>query len=389
MNFSAVKYWLLLGATLACVYGSFVVWRRQQNVSAALASAEHAAAGQPWTPPAGPPLKEFVLTDENGQPFDSKSLDGNVWVASYFFTNCPGTCWKLNQTLAEIQRKHPDSQVRYVSLTCDPQNDTPEALKKYAEHFHADPARWTFLTGDFKLLRQVANDFFRVGLDRQTHSDRAFVVDRAARPRRLPAHRAAPRRAAGEADRAGRSRAGRRRRAEPGHDFRLSSRNPRERAVNFSVEQLPAVNATLNATAAVLLVAGWVLIKTRRERLHKWAMFTAFGVSIAFLACYLIYHFQVGSVKFQGPANVRAFYLAMLASHVVLAATVPVLAGITIWLGVKDRRQKHRQLARWTFPIWLYVSITGVLIYVMLYHLYPAPAADSIIEGVRQASAGP
>ncbi len=159
--------------------------------------------------------------------------------------------------------------------------------------------------------------------------------------------------------------------------------------MNFSVEHLPAVNATLNATAAVLLVAGWLLIKARRERPHKWAMLTAFGVSIVFLACYLLYHFQVGRVRFQGPANVRAFYLAMLASHVVLAATVPVLAGITIWLGLKDRRQKHRQLARWTFPIWLYVSVTGVLIYVMLYHIYPAPAADSIIEGVRPATAGP
>ncbi len=184
MNTSAFKYWLLLATTLACVYGSFVWWRYQQNDTAGLPPGEHASASsQPWTPPAGPPLKEFVLTDENGQPFDSKSLNGNVWVASYFFTNCPGTCWKLNQTLAEIQRTHPDSQVRYVSLTCDPQNDTPEALKKYAEHFHADPARWTFLTGDFKLLQQIANDFFRVGLDRQTHSDRAFVVDRGGRVR--------------------------------------------------------------------------------------------------------------------------------------------------------------------------------------------------------------
>jgi uncharacterized membrane protein YozB (DUF420 family) len=158
--------------------------------------------------------------------------------------------------------------------------------------------------------------------------------------------------------------------------------------VNLSVHQLPAINAALNSTATVLLVVGWLLIKSRREQAHKLAMYAAFAVSSLFLVCYLVYHYHVGSVKFQGPAPVRAFYLTMLVSHVLLAATVPVLAGITIYLGVRDRRQKHRQLARWTFPIWLYVSITGVLIYVMLYHLYPAPAGDPIIEVVRQATPG-
>ncbi len=151
--------------------------------------------------------------------------------------------------------------------------------------------------------------------------------------------------------------------------------------MNFNVEQLPAVNATLNALATILLVGGYVLIKSRRERAHKNVMLTAFAVSIAFLACYLVYHFQVGSVKFTGPSGVRSFYLTLLASHVVLAATVPVLAVVTIYFGLTDRRQRHRQLARWTFPIWLYVSVTGVVIYVMLYHLYPPPAGELIIKG--------
>jgi uncharacterized membrane protein YozB (DUF420 family) len=141
--------------------------------------------------------------------------------------------------------------------------------------------------------------------------------------------------------------------------------------VNFTVEQLPAVNATLNALATVLLVTGWLLIKARRERAHKITMLSAFAVSCAFLACYLVYHYHVGSVPFAGPAAVRAVYLVILLTHIVLAVTVPFLAGITIYLGLADRRKKHRQLARWTFPIWLYVSVTGVVIYVMLYHLYP------------------
>jgi uncharacterized membrane protein YozB (DUF420 family) len=149
--------------------------------------------------------------------------------------------------------------------------------------------------------------------------------------------------------------------------------------VDFTVEQLPAVNATLNGLATVLLVTGWLLIKRRREWAHKWTMVSAFGVSSAFLACYLVYHYRVGSVPFAGPSDVRAVYLVILATHVVLAALVPFLAATTIYLGLRDRRRRHRQLARWTLPVWLYVSVTGVVIYAMLYHVYPsAPANDTM-----------
>ena len=157
--------------------------------------------------------------------------------------------------------------------------------------------------------------------------------------------------------------------------------------MNFDVHQLPAVNASLNALAALLLVIGWVQIKLRRERAHKLTMLSAFGVSVLFLACYLVYHFQVRHVPFAGPDSVRHVYLAILISHVVLAAAVPVLAGVTIYLGFRDRRLKHRRWARWTFPIWLYVSITGVIIYLMLYQIYPGPSQNPIIEPDAQASA--
>jgi uncharacterized membrane protein YozB (DUF420 family) len=144
--------------------------------------------------------------------------------------------------------------------------------------------------------------------------------------------------------------------------------------LGLSVDQLPTVNALLNGTATVLLLVGYALIKYRRETAHKLAMYAAFCVSTAFLACYLIYHYQAGSRSFVGPPAVRTLYLAILLSHIVLAAAVPVLAVITIYFGIRDRRARHRRIARWTFPIWLYVSLTGVVIYLMLYHLYPAPA---------------
>lgn len=143
----------------------------------------------------------------------------------------------------------------------------------------------------------------------------------------------------------------------------------------FGVSDLPAVNALLNATATVLLIAGYALIKQRRETAHRNTMLAAFGVSTAFLACYLTYHLSPGHAmkKFTEPPPVSYVYFTILVSHIFLAAAVPFLALATIYLGLRDRRAQHRRLARWTFPIWLYVSVTGVAIYVMLYHLYPGP----------------
>ena len=138
---------------------------------------------------------------------------------------------------------------------------------------------------------------------------------------------------------------------------------------------LPHLNASLNALATVLLVAGYVLIRRRQETAHKWTMLACFAVSAVFLASYLTYHFQLEGIskKFPTypPSAVRATYYVILISHIVLAATVPFLAVATIWLGLANRRLAHRRLARWTFPIWLYVSITGVFVYLMLYQLYP------------------
>jgi uncharacterized membrane protein YozB (DUF420 family) len=147
---------------------------------------------------------------------------------------------------------------------------------------------------------------------------------------------------------------------------------------------LPAADATLNAIAAVLLIIGYVLIKRGRELAHKRVMLAAFAVSVVFLACYLTYHIGgrlVGreEVRFTGPPEIRRIYLGILISHVLLAFTVPVLSIGTIWLGLKDRRAAHRRLAWWTFPIWLYVSVTGVIIYVLLYHVYAPSAAGSIM----------
>ncbi|HXS98930.1 MAG TPA: DUF420 domain-containing protein [Candidatus Limnocylindrales bacterium] len=135
------------------------------------------------------------------------------------------------------------------------------------------------------------------------------------------------------------------------------------------IHALPTVNAILNATAAILLLWGYRLIRRKRIETHRKVMLSAFGVSCAFLVCYLIYHAQVGSVHFARTGAIRTVYLTILATHTVLAAAVPFLAVITLRRGLARRYDKHRRIARWTFPIWLYVSVTGVVVYLMLYHL--------------------
>jgi uncharacterized membrane protein YozB (DUF420 family) len=134
-----------------------------------------------------------------------------------------------------------------------------------------------------------------------------------------------------------------------------------------TVHDLPAVNASLNALSGVLLLIGYVLIRTKRIPAHRAVMITAFVTSSLFLVCYVIYHAQVGSVPFPRHGVVRPIYFAILITHVLLAASVPPLAIVTMTRGLKGRYPQHRKIARWTFPIWMYVSVTGVLVYVLLY----------------------
>jgi uncharacterized membrane protein YozB (DUF420 family) len=134
-----------------------------------------------------------------------------------------------------------------------------------------------------------------------------------------------------------------------------------------TVHDLPAVNATLNALSGVFLLIGYVLIRMRRITLHRRFMIAAFVTSSLFLLCYVIYHAQVWSVRFVRQGVVRPIYFTVLITHVTLAAVVLPLAIVTLSRGLNARFDRHRAIARWTFPIWMYVSVTGVLVYVLLY----------------------
>ncbi len=137
----------------------------------------------------------------------------------------------------------------------------------------------------------------------------------------------------------------------------------------------PALNATLNAASALCLVAGYLCIRRKLVQWHRAFMASAFLLSTAFLISYVMYHLQVGSVRFQGQGWIRPVYFTLLLTHIVLAAAILPLALITVTRALREQFDRHRRIARWTLPLWLYVSVTGVLIYWLLYHAYAGPAS--------------
>ena len=137
----------------------------------------------------------------------------------------------------------------------------------------------------------------------------------------------------------------------------------------LSVSDLPTLNAFLNSTSAILLGAGYYFIRQRRIQAHRLCMIAALFVSAAFLTSYLIYHYHAGSVPFQGQGWIRPVYFFILITHVILAAAILPLVLRTVYLAQKARFVNHAAIARWTFPIWMYVSVTGVVVYLLLYHL--------------------
>jgi protein SCO1/2/putative membrane protein len=350
--------------------------------------------------PAG--IEDFSLTECHGQTVARADLLGKPWLACFTFTRCAGPCPKVSQEMKILQDRLHGLDVRLVSFSVDPVTDTPEVLQVYAEYYKADPQRWWFLTGDKEVIYRLIRRSFRMIVDDNTekipgfeviHSTEIMHVDAKgvvrgrynaqndvamAKLRRVLLGKSDPLDAAviteGEANE--RRQAELQRQAEEAAERQLKEEEAAEALARVPawVLRLPAVNASLNGLATVLLFAGWVLIKLRKPRAHKAAMLTAFAVSMAFLACYLIYHQQLrhwtgsGSHRFEGQGLIRPAYFTILISHVVLAAAVPFLALTTIYRGLKSQWERHKRLARVTFPIWLYVSVTGVIIYFVLYH---------------------
>src|SRR5579863_8703862 len=156
----------------------------------------------------------------------------------------------------------------------------------------------------------------------------------------------------------------------------------------FSYDSLAPLDATLNAAVAILLLAGYIAIRRHHVRVHRACMLSAFTVSVAFFISYCIYHYHVGDVRFGGRGLIRPVYFTILSTHIVLAAAIVPLALITLARALRGRFARHRRIARWAWPIWMYVSVTGVVVYLMVYKLYPhLPPAATVAARASRAPA--
>ncbi|MFV0442312.1 MAG: DUF420 domain-containing protein [Planctomycetaceae bacterium] len=344
-------------------------------------------------------MVDFKLQDQLGREVTRESLLGQPWVANFIFAECPTHCPATLSQIYELQRRLKDTDVKFVTVTVNPAQDTVAKMAELSKAFGADPERWLFLTGEPVEISKLIVDGFQqvmvsnpmrlahslnlmhvdaqgnivgqyryhfqepegpdqINLLRQvllgqieTPDDNKFVPDAAAKIVSQALTNGDV--VAGDA-------------ALPAADS--ASDSP---VVPAWVDRLRTTNAMLNSLATLLLLAGFWAIKSGQPQLHKRLMLFAFAVSVAFLATYLTYHGAlkhftgVGHKPYAGAAALQGVYRVLLVSHILLAAVTPILAVITIYRGLKEQWDRHRKIAKITFPIWLYVSITGVVIYFM------------------------
>jgi protein SCO1/2/putative membrane protein len=323
-------------------------------------------------------VEEFSFKNCDGRTITKQDLLGKPWVACFVFTHCLTTCPAITNRMRELQTRFKNEDVQFVTFGVDPDRDTPEVMKNYAELNGADLSRWFFLWGNATEIYGLIHRSFQMpvkmpdeitGNYQVIHSNNMLLVnaqgvvqgkflgtndeEMAALAREIRRQLHPPSAASADA---------------------AASVSDVEIPADAWYMRLPAVNAGLNGLATLLLAWGYVLIKQGRRVAHKNVMLSTFAVSSAFLACYLVYHVALHQAtglpgkKFAGVGLVRSVYFTILITHVLLATAVPVLALITIYRGLKADWHRHRKIAKITYPIWMYVSVTGVIIYGMLYH---------------------
>ena len=293
-------------------------------------------------------VPDFDLTEKSGAPLTRKDLLGKVWVAEFIFTKCAGSCPVMISRMMTVYKKFPEAA--YVSFSVDPVNDTPEVLRTYVKN-NSLPQEWLFVTGPYDAIQSLAKDGFKLNMDPGgkadepiIHSDKLLLIDRYGRQRGRYTTATLNGMAELEADL-------RKVLAEPA----------------IPVRRLPAINASLNGAAGVFLILGLACIKAKQKGAHKAFMLMALGASSIFLVSYLTAHHYLGSTPYRGQGALRTVYFTILISHTVLAAVIVPLALVTVYRAFQGAFDRHRAVAQWTFPIWLYVSVTGVVIYFMLY----------------------
>lgn len=288
----------------------------------------------------------FRLTDQQGKPLGLADLRGKVWIADFIFTRCRGPCPVMSWEMKKLQDDLPRG-VYLVSISVDPEYDAPSILKRYASAYGADPERWKFLTGKEDAIYRLAREGLHMDARKRkeetgwtiTHDEHFALVDREGRIRGY-------------------------------YDMqdRRELAELREHAGLLTVGRVgrfPHLNVGLNALTALFLVVGWWFARAGRFGAHRGCMLSALVTSAWFLTAYLVYHANFGSKPYEGPG--RPVYLGILLSHTILAIAVVPLALVTLVRALRGRFDRHRRIARWTLPVWLYVSVTGILVYGFLY----------------------
>jgi protein SCO1/2/putative membrane protein len=320
-------------------------------------------------------LPEFTLTERSGTKVTRRDFVGEVWVASFILTGCRNKqCPSVTKTVKRLHDELANRKgLRFVTFTVDPANDSPSVLAKYADDHGADPDRWLFLTGSEEQIEAIRKGFLEsTGKDDKgvpDHSARLYLVRRdggiiaaedGMRDDRFPEQM-----------------------FERGllRLKRAIDQELKPPVPAWMPSDFPAFNALLNGIATVLLLVGYWAIRLKAVRLHVVCMLTTVAVSALFLASYLFYHIYVKAgreTRFHeqapdAPTWMAWVYYAILISHVLLAVVSTPLALYTAWLGLRENWARHVAVARWTFPMWVYVSTTGVVVYWMLYKMYPPP----------------
>ncbi len=322
------------------------------------------------------PIASFEFTDSQGRTVSDQDLLGAPWVAVPFFVRCSGPCPNITTDLrSRVYDALAKTNAKIVSFSIDPNFDNPKALADYAERFGIDTERWLFLTGDEGAMTRFVTAGLKVAVQRDgvaepgleppiTHGTRLVAVDGEGQ---IAGWYEGARENLGVADIA----------VEAGYTkllsrlLHLSGPLLKERVHS----PLPLLNAVLNGTAFVLLLVGWRAIRAGQRTAHIRCMGAALVVSAAFLVSYVTYHVglqhEQGPTVYNGTGWAKTAYLVLLASHVILAmVNLPMVLRV-FFLAYRERWEDHRRLARKTLPVWLYVSVTGVVVYLLLYPLNP------------------
>ena len=318
-------------------------------------------------------LLPAVFLERSGRAVTVGDLEGRVTIFGFFFSCCQASCPKICQALQDLQRLLRNTDVRLVLLSVDPETDRPDRLRLVADSLQADPERWWFLTqpepDPERLYAWIEESFGPAAKPMHlswyhaaprgwdiAHSNRLFLLDRQGRicdselVVRLEGENSPVFVVDDEAVR---------RLAEKARRLAGSSWLP--------LRWLPTVNVSLNATSLLLLLGGFAAIRLRRIAWHRRCMLAAAVVSALFLASYVYYHWHVGHTRYPSDGWDRIVYLVILTSHIILAASLVILVPMVLFLAIRQRWGGHRILARCTLPIWLYVCLTGIVVYALLY----------------------